>query len=409
MRFRRIAAALAAVSMAAALAACSGPSDGNSAKSDDGGGGGTKNTSPITIGIILPTSGPLAGTSKVYQSVAEALATDKVPGTSEIDGRKVKIVLRDDLGTAAGTAAALRQLLDSDHAEAIIGPLYTGEAQAALPLIKQANLLSISLSGCPDCGDGTKFPTTFSVEADRPSQMSSTLDGIEAAGAKTVAMLQSDDPTGQAYADAFSAAAKERGVEIVKTVHLAPTSLDLGTQAAQLKSTGADAVYLASAVPANVANVAKALREAQYDPYVFGNAAAAVAIVADAAGPDWVKKWAASGYGKNATRPDPADQAVKFAKTVKGISGEVAAAEPINLPAGILDAFNMIKGAIEANHTTDGAKLATWLEKNGYPDGIKAPYEFTDTQHNGMLAKFQALVQPGTLEDGIPLRAGESD
>jgi branched-chain amino acid transport system substrate-binding protein len=345
----------------------------------------------------------------VYQTVVQALGTSKIPGTSEIDGRKVKIVLRDDLGTAAGTATALRQLIDSDHAEAIIGPLYTTEAQAALPLIKQANLLSISLSGCPDCGDGSKFPTTFSVESDRPSQMASTLEGIEKVGAETVAMLQSDDPTGQAYADAFSAAAKEKGVEIVKTVHFAPTALDLGTQAAQLKSTGADAVYLASAVPSSVANVAKALREAQYEPYVFGNAAAAVKIVADAAGPDWVTKWAASGYGKNATRPDPAPQATAFAKTVIGISGEVAAAEPINLPAGILDAFMLIKRAIEANHSTDGAKLATWLEENGYPKGIKAPYEFTDTAHNGMRAEFQALVQPGTLEDGIPLRFGESD
>jgi ABC-type branched-subunit amino acid transport system substrate-binding protein len=239
--------------------------------------------------------------------------------------------------------------------------------------------------------------------------MASTLDGMEQVGAKTVAMLQADDPTGQAYADAFSAAAKERGVDIVKTVHFAPTALDLGTQAAQLKATGADAVYLASAVPTQVATAAKAMREAQFQPYVFGNAAAAVKIVADAAGPEWVTKWAASGYGKNATRPEPVAQATAFAKVVEGISGEVAAAEPINLPAGILDGFNLIKRAIEAKHTTDGTVLAKWLVENGYPKGIKAPYEFTDAQHNGMKAEFQALVQPGTLEDGIPLRFGEQD
>jgi ABC-type branched-subunit amino acid transport system substrate-binding protein len=404
---RRLAAVTAVGLLAMVLVGCAGPSDGGSEKASSS--DGAKDTSPITIGVILPTSGPLAGTSKVYQSVAEALGTEKIPGTDEIDGRKVKVVLRDDLGTAAGTASALRQLIDSDHAEAIIGPLYTGEAQAALPLIKQKNLLSISLSGCPDCGDGTKFPTTFSVEADRPSQMASTLDGMEQVGAKAIAMLQSDDPTGQAYADAFSAAAKERGVEIVKAVHFAPTALDLGTQAAQLKASGADAVYLASAVPTQVATAAKAMREAQFQPYVFGNAAAAVKIVADAAGPEWVTKWAASGYGKNATRPDPAEQATDFAEVVEGISGEVAAAEPINLPAGILDGFNLIKRAIEANHTTDGTELAQWLVENGYPKGIKAPYEFTDTQHNGMKAEFQALVQPGTLEHGIPLRFGEQD
>jgi ABC-type branched-subunit amino acid transport system substrate-binding protein len=405
MKTRRLMTALSAVGLLA-LAACSGPSDGTSASAGDG--GGTSNTDPIVIGVLLPTSGPLAGTSTVYTSIVKALATSALPGTSTIDGRQVKVVLRDDQGTAAGTASALRQLLDSDKAEAIIGPLYTGEATAALPLIKQANILSIAMTGCPDCGDGTKFPTTFSIESDRPSQMSSTLDRMAKVGAKKVAMLQSDDPTGQAYGDAFAAAAKEKGVDLVKTVHFAPGALDLGTQAAQLKSSGADAVYLATAVPTDVANAAKALREAQYEPYMFGNAAAAVSVVADAAGPEWSPKWAASGYGKNTTRPNPAPQAAAYGKKVAEISGEAALAAPINLSAGILDGFNLIKRAVEGTHSTDGTKLAAWLVKNGYPDGIKANYTFTDSRHNGMRAEVQALVQPGTLEGGIPLRAGES-
>jgi ABC-type branched-subunit amino acid transport system substrate-binding protein len=221
-------------------------------------------------------------------------------------------------------------------------------------------------------------------------------------------MLQSDDPSGQAYGDAFVAAAKEKGVELVKTVHFAPGSLDLGTQAAQLKSSGADAVYLATAVPTDVANAAKALKEAQYQPYMFGNAAAAVSVVATAAGPEWSKKWAASGYGKNATRPSPAPQAAAFGKLVASISGEAALAAPINLSAGVLDGFNLIKRSVEGTHSTDGTKLAAWLVKNGYPKGIKADYTFTDTRHNGMRTEVQALVQPGTLVGGIPLRAGES-
>jgi ABC-type branched-subunit amino acid transport system substrate-binding protein len=195
MMIRRWMTALVAVGLVAGAAACSGPSDGTSAGASAG--SGTSNTDPIVIGVLLPTSGPLAGTSTVYTSIVKALGTSALPGTSTIDGRKVKVVLRDDQGTAAGTASALRQLLDGDKAEAIIGPLYTGEATAALPLIKQANILSIAMTGCPDCGDGTKFPTTFSIESDRPSQMSSTLDRMAKVGAKKVAMLQSDDPTGQ--------------------------------------------------------------------------------------------------------------------------------------------------------------------------------------------------------------------
>ncbi len=405
-RWSRLGSALVAAGLlSSAVAACSSPGD----KTSSGGGSGNADSSgPIKIGVLIPTSGQLAGTSTVYKAVAEALTTDKIPNTSTIDGRKVQIIVRDDQGTGPGTAAAARQLIDSDKVNAIIGPLYTGEAAAALPLVKKAGLLEFSLSGCPDCGDGANYPTTFSVEADRPSQMPSTIKRMQAVGVKTVAMLQADDASGTAYADAFNKAAKDAGINVVTTVHFATAALDLGTQAAQLKSSGADAVYLATAVPTDVANAAKAMKEIQFQPYVFGNAAAAVTVVADATGQEWAKKWAASGYGQRATRPGPASQATAFAKMVENISGGAALAAPINLSAGVLDSFNMIKRAMEATHSTDGAKLAQWTEKNGYPDGIKAHYAFTDTAHNGLTADQQALVIPGTLENGIPLRAGES-
>jgi branched-chain amino acid transport system substrate-binding protein len=404
MPSRRWSAALVAAGLVTGtLAACSSPGDSNNNNSSS-----SNSSAPFKIGVLLPESGPLATTSTVYQAVAKNLGTSKIPGTETIDGRQVKVIVRDDLGTGPGTASATRQLLDSDNVDAIIGPLYTDEAESALPLIKKANVLDISLSGCPDCGDGSAYPTTFSVESDRPSQMASTTDQMKKLGITKVAMLEADDASGTAYADSFNTQAKSAGIDVVTTVHFATAAVDLGTQAAQLKSSGAQAVYLATAVPSDVANAAKAMKEATYEPYVFGNAAAAVDIVSQAAGADWSKKWAASGYGKNTTRPDPAPQATAFSKTMESLVGKAGLAAPIDLSAGVLDAFYLIKRSAEGTHATAGDKLATWLEQNGYPEGIKANYSFTDTQHNGMKADQQALVQPGTNVDGIPLRAGES-
>jgi branched-chain amino acid transport system substrate-binding protein len=105
--------------VAGSLAACSSSGDNNSS----GSGGSGSNKGPIKIGVMLPTSGPLASASVVYGAVAKALTTSKLPGTDTIDGRKVEIVMRDDLGTGAGAAAATRQLLDQDKVNAIIGPL----------------------------------------------------------------------------------------------------------------------------------------------------------------------------------------------------------------------------------------------------------------------------------------------
>jgi branched-chain amino acid transport system substrate-binding protein len=402
---RRWSTALVAAGLVAtsALAACS--SSGDNSKSSTG-GSGSKGT--IKIGVEIPTSGALASAGTVYGAVAKSLGTSKIPGTDTIDGRKVQIIVRDNQGTGPGAAAATRQLLDQDKVDAIIGPLYTTEALSALPLVKKAGVLQFTLTGCPDCGDAAKYPTTFAVESNRPTQMPSTIARMQKASVKKVAVLESSDPTGTAYNDAFKAAADKAGITIATTVTFAPGALDLGSQAAQLKSSGADAVYLATAIPTDVANAAKAMKEIQYQPYVFGNAAAAVTIVVQAAGDEWIKKWAASGYGTRATRPDPASQDTTFADQVKAISPEIAAVAPINLAAGVVDSFHMIKNAIEATHSTDGKTLAKWLQDNGYSDGLKADYKFTATEHNGMAADQQSVVQPGTLENGIPLRAGET-
>ena len=388
------------------LAACSSSGDNN--KTSSSGGGGASSKGPVKIGIELPTSGPLASAGTVYGLVAKALGTSKIPGTDTIDGRKVQIIVRDNQGTGPGSAAATRQLIDQDKVDAIIGPLYTDEALAALPLVKKAGIIEFALTGCPDCGDGTKYPTTFSVESDRPTQMPSTIARMQKAGVKKVAILESDDPTGTAYTDAFKSAAGKAGLTIATTVTFSGGALDLGSQAAKLKSSGADAVYLATAVPTDVANAAKAMKAIQYEPYVFGNAAAAVTVVVQAAGPEWIKKWAASGYGTRTTRPDAAPQDVKFAQQVNAINPQIGTVAPIDLSAGVLDSFNMIKLAIEGTHSTDGKTLAKWLEQNGYSDGLKADYKFTSTIHNGMAADQQSVVQPGTLQNGIPLRAGET-
>ncbi len=404
---RRRGAALVAAGLAAATALSACSSSGNNNKTASTGGGGN-DKSPIKIGVEIPTSGPLSSAGTVYGLVAKALGTSQIPGTDTIDGRKVEIVLRDNQGTGPGSAAATRQLIDQDKVTAIIGPLYTDEALAALPLVKKAGILEFALSGCPDCGDGSKYPTTFSVESDRPTQMPSTIARMQKAGAKKVAILESDDATGTAYTDSFKSAADKAGLTIATTVTFSSGALDLGSQAAQLKSSGADAVYLASAVPTDVANAAKAMKEIQYEPYVFGNAAAAVTVVVEAVGPQWITKWAASGYGTRTTRPNPAPQDATFADQVNAINPQIGTVAPIDLSAGVLDSFNMIKAAIEGTHSTDGKTLAQWLEKNGYSKGLKADYKFTSTVHNGLAADQQSVVQPGTLQKGIPLRAGET-
>ena len=108
-----------------------------------------------------------------------------------------------------------------------------------LPLTNAAKMFEVAFTGCPDCGDGTKYPYAFSIEYDRPTQGPATITRLKALGKSKMAMIQSNDVTGQDYANAISTAAASGGATITTTVKFTPNATDLSAQATQLKGSGA--------------------------------------------------------------------------------------------------------------------------------------------------------------------------
>ncbi len=394
----------------ALVAACSSSSKSSSSATTatTSGGGSTAstaapaNSSPIKIGVMLPLSGPLASTSADYAPMVPLLT--KEPGNSTIDGRPVQIILKDDGGTAASAASTARELIDQEKVDIILGPLYTALAQSVLPLTNSAKMFEVAFTGCPDCGDGTKYPNAFSIEYDRPTQGPATITRLKALGKNKMAMIQSDDVTGQDYATAVSSAATAGGATITTTVKFTPNATDLSAQATQLKSTGSDVVYVASAVPADIINIVKAMNEVSYHPALLGNSALGQAAVATAAGATWAKTFQAAGYGITDLLPDLSQKSIDFRNTFKQLTGQTTVKNNLNQTMVIQDAFDIVKAAVQGTHSTDGPTMSKWLVANGF-DGIRAKYTFTDTRHNGLTPETVGWAQPGTFNDGYSAAA----
>jgi len=272
-------------------------------------------------------------------------------------------------------------------------------------LTTQAKKFQSMLTGCPTCGDPAKYPYTVSVEADRPSQMPPTVKAIKAAGLSKVGVLVSNDGGGKSYAVTFTAEAQKENLNIVKNVSFAPNTLDMGAQVSQLKASGADVVYIASAVPLDVSTALKAMAQASYQPAVYGNAALKTTDATRGIDPATMKTWAASGSGTYTTMPGAPAQTVAFRDALNKIQGTTDLPLALNEYASAMDAFGLVKAAIEGTHTTDAEKMTAWLVKNGY-NGVKAKFTFTDIRHNGLTPDAQALVQPGTLSNGFLTRVG---
>src|SRR5258708_2693847 len=98
---RRSTVVFAGIVALSLVAACSSSSKPSSTAATTAGGSTSApaNSSPIKIGVMLPLSGPLAGSSADYAPMVPLLT--KEAGNTTIDGRPVQIILKDDTGTAA--------------------------------------------------------------------------------------------------------------------------------------------------------------------------------------------------------------------------------------------------------------------------------------------------------------------
>lgn len=123
--------------LAMLLTACGG--------SGNNGNGGSTNTSPIKVGVIGPMSG---FESFIGPDILKGVqvAVDQINANGGILGRQVQIVTADTGGDAVDAVPALRNLINVDQVNLIIGPSSL-EAQAVLPILQQSKIPDVIVGG----------------------------------------------------------------------------------------------------------------------------------------------------------------------------------------------------------------------------------------------------------------------
>jgi branched-chain amino acid transport system substrate-binding protein len=126
-----------------------------------GGGGATvpttsalpsEDTSPIVrrnvdgslrIGVWLPTSGPAAALGSPLAAGVE-LAVQEINEAGGVNGRMVRVANRDEGGDPATAYQALRELLEQEQVDVIVGPSSSRTALGAIDTLAAAHVVDCS-------------------------------------------------------------------------------------------------------------------------------------------------------------------------------------------------------------------------------------------------------------------------
>jgi branched-chain amino acid transport system substrate-binding protein len=209
---------------------------------------------PVRIGFIAPLSGPVApyGAALKY---APALVVKETNATGGINGSPLELVTIDSPNNPNQTVTGLRRLANEDRVVALLGPYYTGEMQAAVPMLKELKLPLLPLTpAATHPGVVELNEWAFLADSSEERTVSIALDAFQKVYPNVRRIVVVGDSqtavTAVTLRDVWPKVLPERGYEIVDTITFQFSTSDFSPIATRIRASGAEGIALSALSPA---------------------------------------------------------------------------------------------------------------------------------------------------------------
>lgn len=242
---------LVAAMLCMSFAACSG-NGGPGAASPSANGGTSAGGETIKVGILAPLTGDVAQYG-IAASNAAQLYFDQLNAAGGINGKQVEYIVLDEKGQAADAITAFNNMVEQGIT-ALVGDVTTAPTVAVADVAEELGMPMISGTAtasavtCHLKDDGTVesvrdtvFRTCF-IDPFQGEKMAGFAK--EVLGASTAAIIYNNATDySKGLADAFTAKAKELGLEVVATESYADSDVDFKSQLTNIASKSPDVVF----------------------------------------------------------------------------------------------------------------------------------------------------------------------
>ena len=199
----------------------------------------------IKIGGIFPFSGPASSIGLVGKGVMAYVQS--INDRGGINGRKINYIAMDDAYSPPKAVEHARKLVESDEVSFIFSQLGTPGNSATAKYLKGKGVPSIAIvSGSSKFTDIADYPltTTGLVSYQTEGRIYAKFLDKALPGAKYAILFQNDD-LGKDYVNAFKSFLKGEFDKRVVTAAYEVTEPTVDSQVVNLKSSGAEALFIA--------------------------------------------------------------------------------------------------------------------------------------------------------------------
>jgi ABC-type branched-subunit amino acid transport system substrate-binding protein len=410
MRSRKTSAlAAGAAALALAVAAC-GSSDSTSTSSGSKNSASAPGITPtqVTVGGHFPLTGPAApGYSEIPRAISAYFQFVNANGA--INGRKLKMIARDDGYNPTNTVKVTKQLVLQDKIFAMLGGLGTPTHTKVVDFLNASRVPDLFVSsGCLCWDQPDKHPQTFGWQPDY------TVEGkilgqyiAQSYKGKKVAYFVQNDDFGADGAKGMDMMIPKAQVVARQTYE--PGNTDIGPQLAKIKASGAEVLAMFT-IPAYTALVELAGLKLDYHPQLVvsnvGSDPTTLKGLLKAFSKGKAPASLIDGMVSDGYLPSPNDTANSWTALFKKIHDQYIPKIPydgnVQYGFGLAYTFAQALQAAGRNPTRSGIVKALQTTKLTGPGLV--PFRYSEQSHAGYTGTRMAVMKNGELvPDGQPL------
>ncbi|HSW16737.1 MAG TPA: ABC transporter substrate-binding protein [Ramlibacter sp.] len=310
-------------------------------------------------------------------------AIEDINAAGGVAGRKLTLVIRDDLAQPQKSIQNMVELIDNEKVVAVLGPTNSGNAMAWKRIPNEKKVISFQSNA-----QATDITKPLGSEAENYFFRLSMYDRAQAAGlmayakksgATKLGLLTETTGYGEGGLRDLQEVAKLHDVKPLATEKFAVTDTDMTSQLNKMKAAGVDTVIVwAQGTPMGL--LLRSMEKLNYFPKFLSSQAADNVTFFDAAG----KTLAARAiFLRPFINPDTAAQK----KLYERVSSQLAAPSAFVFAMQGHDSTQLLAAAMKQAGSTDGPKVRDALESLQAPvQGVFKSYNkpFSRTQREGL-------------------------
>ena len=257
--------------LAAAVLACSGDGDGQ--------------TASFRIGVMESLTG-VGETYGTVASEAKQMAADEINAAGGINGRTLELVVEDSQCTAKDAITAYNKLTDVEGVKIILGTSCSSAMLGAAPLAEADGVILFSgLASNPDIANAGDY--IFRTQISDVQVGIDTGNVLWADGVRTLATITESTDYAEGVRRTSVAQFEKRGGRVVAEERYASDITDFRSQLSKLIDAAPDALHLAPQSEFSAGTILKQAREVGYEGPIYAETVSvgttALEIAGDAA------------------------------------------------------------------------------------------------------------------------------